>query len=235
MLHQASLAAALGLSAAGVLAGLSSPNPYPEKAPSSGDSIRWLVNVMFKFGRLLYVPLGLAMLHHSSLVLSYPDVPAAPLLGHGAANGLNPDMLTWSRATALPIVLILCVGTPLRLVSYSGLGKNFTFALAKPDHLSTGGIYRYMQHPSYTGFAALVLGMAGLWGRLDGLPSCWLSPRVFSILRDFEPAVVTVGVSLMVHVIWTRVKQEETMLHTEFGTEWESWHSKTARFIPWIF
>jgi protein-S-isoprenylcysteine O-methyltransferase Ste14 len=31
-----------------------------------------------------------------------------------------------------------------------------------------------------------------------------------------------------------RVRDEEKMLKEKFGKEWENWHSRTARFIPWI-
>jgi protein-S-isoprenylcysteine O-methyltransferase Ste14 len=30
------------------------------------------------------------------------------------------------------------------------LGQNFTFRLAKPKTFITSGMYRYVQHPSYT-------------------------------------------------------------------------------------
>jgi len=38
---------------------------------------------------------------------------------------------------------MLCIGIPLRLLSFSTLGYNFTFGLAKLDGLVTSGIYTY--------------------------------------------------------------------------------------------
>jgi protein-S-isoprenylcysteine O-methyltransferase Ste14 len=35
--------------------------------------------------------------------------------------------------------------------------------------------------------------------------------------------------------VWTRVRQEERMLRANFGVNWEEWHSKTPRFLPWRF
>ncbi|KAI0150367.1 hypothetical protein GGR57DRAFT_194026 [Xylariaceae sp. FL1272] len=120
-------------------------------------------------------------LHHVSLVLTYPNIPAS-LLRHGGENGLDARYLTWSTATALPLAAIICIGAPLRLFSYAGLGKNFTFGLSEPDRLNTGGLYKYLQHPSYTGIAALITGMYGLWGRVDGPLKCLISPTWYPSL-----------------------------------------------------
>jgi protein-S-isoprenylcysteine O-methyltransferase Ste14 len=34
---------------------------------------------------------------------------------------------------------------------------------------------------------------------------------------------------------WKRVKEEEMMLKSTFGKEWEVWHAKTKRFVPGLF
>ena len=43
---------------------------------------------------------------------------------------------------------------------------------------------------------------------------------------------VLIGAALI--ATWTRVKDEESMLMKRFGAEWEDWHRKTERFIPWV-
>lgn len=179
-------------------------------------------------------PMVLLGLHTFILSLLYPAVPQ-PFLGNGAENGLNEHLITWSPATAIPLALILFAGVPLRLVSYSSLGKNFTFALSKPDRLITTGIHRYMQHPSYTGVVVLILSNVALLARTDGAISCWLPQQWFQLLQAAEPTTLAVVVSMILFGVWKRVKQEERMLQAEFGAEWDKWHAETARFIPGIF
>jgi protein-S-isoprenylcysteine O-methyltransferase Ste14 len=204
-LSQTSLAAAIGLSAAGIWAGSQPPNPSPEKIPATGDSIRSIIVAQQKYGNILYLPLGVAALQQAALVMTYPRVPLS-LLRYGLDNGLDRRLITWSRQTAIPLALILCVGTPLRLLSYGALGKNFTFALSEPDHLNTNGLYRYVQHPSYTGVLAMVVGVLGLWARLNGVLSCFVPPWLFSRLRPLEPGLLSLVLASIMAVCWKRVK-----------------------------
>lgn len=38
-----------------------------------------------------------------------------------------------------------------------------------------------------------------------------------------------------VAIMSVRVREEEAMLRQKFGSQWEEWHQRTARFIPGIF
>ena len=231
---QASLATAIGLSAAGIWMGTTPPNPSPDKVPATGDSIRWAVTVQQKYGNVLYLSLGAQALHHIALVLTYPDRIPKPLLRYAAVNGLNPGAVTWSKDTAIPIALVLA-GASLRLLAYSGLGSNFTYGLAEPDQLKTTGLYRYIQHPSYTGSLTLAAGALGLWWRADGILSCFIPPKLFPVLKSLEPLMLGLALASVAAAAWRRVQDEEAMLHREFGKKWEDWHARTARFIPFIF
>ncbi|KAI0971414.1 hypothetical protein F4678DRAFT_432823 [Xylaria arbuscula] len=231
---QASLATAIGLSAAGIWAGTTPPNASSDEVPATGDSIRSIVDIQQKYGNILYLSFGAAVCHHISLVLTYPNIPGS-LLRNGTVNGLNPSFVTWSRNTAVPLAFILA-GASLRLVSYGALGSNFTFGLSEPDRLNTSGIYRYIQHPSYTGVIAMVVGVLGLWARAHGpLSSRFLPVGLFSELRRFEPVALSVVFASAVTLASKRVKDEEAMLRAKFGEQWEAWHSRTARFIPFLF
>ncbi|KAI1819148.1 hypothetical protein F4861DRAFT_166627 [Xylaria intraflava] len=233
-ISQASLATAIGLSTAGIWVGTQQPNRSPRKVPVGGDSIRMLVDLHQRYGYLIDLLLGGVALQHISLVSTYPNTPAS-LLRHAAANGLDMRYVTWSKETAIPIALILFVGVPLRTISYGNLGKNFTFGLSTPDRLNTGGLYRYMQHPSYTGLLALFAGMIGLWGRVDGILSCFIPPWLFQRLRRLELVALSLPMAMIITLGFRRVKDEEQLLRRQFGSEWEDWHSRTARFIPFIF
>ncbi|KIW10149.1 hypothetical protein PV08_11110 [Exophiala spinifera] len=233
-LAQTSLAAAILASTIGTYIALSPPNPSTHATLSTGDAIRSLHLTGRHSTKIALAPLGLLSLHTSSLVYFHPRIPSL-LLGHGAENGLNANLITWSAATSIPLALILCAGIPLRLVSYASLGRNFTFALMEPDRLTTTGIYGYVQHPSYTGIAILVLCNVALLCRFDGALSYWIPPTWFPVMRKLEKLFFPVGLSVLLLPLWTRVTQEEQMLKAEFGAEWEKWHSTTWRFIPWVF
>ncbi|KAI0112602.1 hypothetical protein GGR51DRAFT_507660 [Nemania sp. FL0031] len=232
-LPQAALAATILISTIGTYLVLSPPNPSPESAPPVHDSISRLKLASNHVTKFAMAPISLLALQTSSLAYLHPNIPAS-VLGHGAENGLNPGLITWSPATAIPLALVLCAGVPLRLSSYATLGRNFTFALTEPDCLTTTGIYRYVQHPSYTGLVILILGNVSLVGRIDGALACWISPRLYPYCRTMQWLLAPVGVLALVFAVWTRVRQEERMLRTKFGTEWEQWHIQTRRFIPWI-
>jgi protein-S-isoprenylcysteine O-methyltransferase Ste14 len=60
----------------------------------------------------------------------------------------------------------------MRLKSYSGLGKEFTFTLAVPKKLVTSGVYSWVQHPSYVGLIGLRIADSFFVQRLDGVTVC---------------------------------------------------------------
>jgi protein-S-isoprenylcysteine O-methyltransferase Ste14 len=126
------------------------------------------------------------------------------------------------------------VGIPLRMVSYATLGKNFTFALAEPDSLITTGIYRYLQHPSYTGIFLLVICNTLLLARTDGVLSCWIPISWYRAFRIVGWIITPLFLKLFVYGIWVRVEQEERMLRDKFKIEWEEWHTRTWRVVPGI-
>ncbi|KAI2602476.1 hypothetical protein GGR54DRAFT_644964 [Hypoxylon sp. NC1633] len=219
----------------GTYVALSPPHPNTKRILSTGDTLRRLNLANGRFTNIALGPLGLLALYASGLAYLYPDIPPI-LLRYGAANGLNPNLITWSTATSIPLVLILCAGVPLRLVSYASLGQNFTFALAEPDRLKTTGIYHYVQHPSYTGLLILVVCNVLLLVRIDGALSCFIPTGWYHTLQSLERTLLAPAVlSPLMFGMWARVRQEERMLHTRFGVSWESWHARTARFVPWFF
>jgi protein-S-isoprenylcysteine O-methyltransferase Ste14 len=261
-LSQATFAAAMVATAVGSYLALSPPNPSAEptaapkenqeKLPDSDhphtkaspkdghpDTIRSLALTHPIVAKACLAPLGILSLHTAALALSFPFRIPGRLLGHAAVSpaGINPDMISWSAATALPMAVILCAGLPLRLGPYSALGRNFTFALARPDRLTTTGIYKYVQHPSYVGLVLTLMGNAALLWRQDGVLSCWLSPAWMETLVRWKMVEVFLDTGLVMGLwmLWKRTLEEEEMLKKAFGAEWEEWHAKTARFIPGIF
>ncbi|KAK4462358.1 hypothetical protein QBC42DRAFT_346393 [Cladorrhinum samala] len=209
------------------------PNPSHDSSYTAGhDSLRSWIIAENHGTKIFLIPLGFFTLHAALLAYHYPSMPPW-LLRNGLANGINTDLFTWSRHTVIPLALNLCVGVPLRLASYSALGKNFTFGLARPDRLTTTGIYRWVQHPSYTALVFLIPANVALLGRLNGIWACWAAPGVLRVLR--RDSVPPLALAITLWIFWTRVKEEEQMLKDQFGVVWEEWHLRTARFVPGIF
>ncbi|PQE24857.1 isoprenylcysteine carboxyl methyltransferase protein [Rutstroemia sp. NJR-2017a BVV2] len=235
-LSQASLAAAIATSTLATFIALSPPHKNPTRAPPTGDFLRHVNVTGGAFRTLVFVLIGLLSFQTCVSILSYPRLPSSlPLLFRTSDYTINPALLTPSPSTLLPLAVILLIGAPLRLIAYASLGKNFTFALSKPDGLTTSGVYGWVQHPSYTGMAALVMGNVALLARTDGVLAS-LVPRAWAgVFEGVVKGLAPLAMGIFGWGLWTRVRQEEEMLRGEFGREWEQWHKRTARFIPWIF
>ena len=222
----------MAVSTIATFAALSPPNPSIGPTPKTGDSCQILAKKSVRI--FILAPLALLTLHTCVLAYFYPTIPSM-IYGYGRWNRLNVGLVTWSMATSIPLSCVLCLGVPLRLVSYSLLGKNFTFALAEPDRLVTGGIYRHLQHPSYVGSTVLVICNMMLLCRIDGVLSCWIPPQWYRTAQLTWWILVPFGGVLLIFGTRRRVMQEESMMQAKFGVKWEQWHTKTARFIPYIF
>ncbi|KAK5652675.1 hypothetical protein OQA88_10269 [Cercophora sp. LCS_1] len=238
---QASLAFALLLSAIGTYLGTSPPHPVTDdtEVPPTGDFMRQ-VGVGSKLGATLGpLPPVILATHLALLASFYPNIPRWLLLFRQQQSQIDPRYLTWSRATAIPLV-VLAFAVPLRLVSYSALGTNFTFTLAKPDRLVTTGIYAHVQHPSYTALVAIVVANSVMTYRMKSALGCW-TPDWMSgggnekLTKLHKWVVLPVWVAFGFYTMGMRVMQEEEMMRGAFGDEWETWHAKTARFIPGVF
>ncbi|KAK0755065.1 hypothetical protein B0T18DRAFT_435267 [Schizothecium vesticola] len=225
-LSQVSLAVAFLAAAWGSFVAMSPPHPSAAVASDSAPSS----DLFQKLGltRSYSAAVGLAptltlALYTALTALRFDPARPARLPGHGVANGINPALLTWSPATAVPLALLLLGAIPLRLLAYAHLGRNFTFALAAPSGLQTAGVYAWVQHPAYTSFVTLVCAHLWLFCRTDGAQAAMWSPMLPVVLGG------------LVYIVRERVVQEEGMLKELFGRVWVEWHGKTARFVPGVF
>lgn len=207
-----------------------SPNPNPEASKAwKHDSI-----ARFTTGRAMVerrlISLG-GTLYHAALVL--PVVDRDAICPHRA--NLDASLFTWSPYTAACLFAIICLGAPVRLAAYDGLGKHFTFRLAQPGQLITTGVYRYLQHPSYTGQALIAGANVLLFFRWDGAAGCLLPTGARAALDGWGAVGVVAVALVMVRQAVKRVRDEEAMLKETFGEDWVRWHSVTKRFIPGVF
>jgi protein-S-isoprenylcysteine O-methyltransferase Ste14 len=209
-----------------------SPNPKPSN-PHSGDRL----SRIFGSQPLALRRLNLLFLciYHAFLTLTFPStnsyasVQLCPNPSH-----LNPILFTWTTYTSVCLALIICLGAPLRLAAYTRLGRNFTFQLAEPDKLITTGLYKYLQHPSYSGQFTVLGANLALFARWDGGIGCWISGHRMERLEGWGWVIYSFLGVVAVVALTLRVRDEEKMLKGKFGKEWENWHLRTARFIPWI-
>lgn len=203
------------------------PNPTPYNS-TKRDSLQTAVSPLALFvRRFANVFLGIS---HAYLCLTYPS--PQPLLCPNPSN-LAPYLFTWTPYSAIFIAIILG-GSFIRLWAFSALGPNFTFRLAEPKKFITSGLYKYAQHPSYTGKALIICANLALIQRPDGIVGCWL-PKGFVEAKLLWRVLCCLMMLGSISVFRKRVKEEETMMKDTFGEEWESWHARTKRFVPGLF
>lgn len=112
-------------------------------------------------------------------------------------------------------VLLFAVGGALRLWPVFVLGHRFSgFVAIQPGHtLVTTGIYRVIRHPSYLGLLVSSLG--------------WV--------LAFRSGVGLLLTALIIPPLLVRIRAEEALLRTQFGSEYDAFCARTSRLIPWIY
>ncbi|KAJ5698958.1 hypothetical protein N7462_000963 [Penicillium macrosclerotiorum] len=219
--------------AAGYLSALCATPPNPpldQKDRHTTDRISFMTGSVATVIRRIVVT---AIMYHALLTVlpTYAPDRMAQMCPH--LQNLNPALFTWSTTTAGALLMIF-TGAFVRLAAYRGLSQNFTFHLAAPSQLVTTGIYKWMQHPSYTGMALISLGATALFMRWDGAPGCWTREATISQLNGWGLSIAAGTSTLGLMMLFTRVKDEEEMLKQKFGKQWDKWHQSTKRFIPGI-
>lgn len=215
-----------------------SPNPPPRVhyqdskglPPEPKDPVR-LIRTM---------NLIMAISHCVVIVIS-PFPPWTALQPSPARDFLCPNLhllsaspFSWSPFTILCQTAIILAAS-LRLLCFRALGPDFSFQLARPGKLRTGGLYAWVQHPSYTGSVLLLLGNICFLYRIDGAQGCWIPTGWRFVAACVNWGSWALFAVLLVLSTRQRVMLEEEMLREAFGREWEVWHARTKRFIPGVF
>jgi len=122
----------------------------------------------------------------------------AALLGRGAGSAAG--------------AVLMAGGVALRWAAMRRLGQWFVSEVRLlPGHeLVTGGVYRWVRHPSELGLLAIALGAAVLLG---------------------SPAAGVGVVGLAVLVLW-RVRVEDRMLALHFPTAFAAWAREVPALLP---
>ena len=139
-------------------------------------------------------------------------VVAAEVLGR-RGRLLWPGGLVWPVVAGLTLV---AAGIGLRAWSIVTLGRFFQYQIkVQPGHqVVTSGPYRYVRHPSYTGIAMVLAGIA------------LASGDVWSLLA----VAVLGGAGLAV-----RIRAEERQLTQTLGAEYERFAAGRKRLVPGVW
>ena len=111
----------------------------------------------------------------------------------------------------------LAVGSvALTLWSVRTLGRQWALAarLVEGHQLVTGGPYRYVRNPIYTGLLGMLLAIGAAWSR---------------------PVALVLGVLVFYAGTVVRIRAEERLLRTAFGETWEAWAGRTPALLPGIW
>lgn len=140
------------------------------------------------------------------------------LLAHGASYPEALDLLAFpaNDATLLLGTGVFVLGLFVRLWAIRVLGRFFTFEIGiRRDHaVIEQGPYRWVRHPSYTGYVLLLLG----------LNLAYASGLMF--LGTVPPTLVFLAL---------RIRDEEKMLVQHFGPAYSDYMRRTKRLIPAIY
>jgi protein-S-isoprenylcysteine O-methyltransferase Ste14 len=127
--------------------------------------------------------------------------------------------LPWPGGLAWPVVAglaLIAAGIGLRAWSIATLGRFFQNRITvQPGHrVVTGGPYRYVRHPSYSGIVLVLAGIA---------LACH---DVWSLLG----VAVLGGAGLVV-----RIRAQERQLTQALGEEYERFAAGRKRLVPWVW
>ena len=112
-------------------------------------------------------------------------------------------------------VFLFAAGGALRLWPVFVLGHRFSGLVAiQPGHtLVTSGIYGVIRHPSYLGFLVSSLG--------------WV--------LAFRSGVGVLLTVLLLPPLVARIRAEEALLLSQFGSAYEAYRARTSRLIPGLY
>lgn len=122
---------------------------------------------------------------------------------------LDGDTVRWLG------VGLFAAGGALRIWAVFVLGRRFSGLVAiQPGHtLVTTGVYCVIRHPNYLGLLVSSLGWA----------------------LTFRAAVGVLLTALMLVTLLARIRAEETLLRTQFGSEYDAYRARTSRLIPGLY
>jgi protein-S-isoprenylcysteine O-methyltransferase Ste14 len=128
----------------------------------------------------------------------------------------------WLPAANLPAWIwpvgaaVMVLGAALRVWSLRALGRGFSrdVQVTHDQQLVTGGPYRWLRHPSYTGALLLFLGLG--------------------IAQANALSILCLTVLPVTVYLW-RIRVEEAALAQVLGDRYHSFAAGRARLVPWLY
>jgi len=113
-------------------------------------------------------------------------------------------------------LVVFCLGLALRWYAISYLGRFFTVnvAIVEDHRVIDSGPYRWLRHPSYTGWLVAIMGLGLCLGN-------WIS------------LIVLLTATTLI-ILW-RIAIEERVLRAGLGEAYAVYAAKTRRLIPFIY
>jgi protein-S-isoprenylcysteine O-methyltransferase len=144
-------------------------------------------------------------------ILAYLPIFGIQLWALLRLRGAGMEPVTFYAGTA-----VFCIGALLRIWAISTLAAFFTMEIGvKSEHLLIqSGPYRWIRHPSYSGYLMIVIGLGFV---LQSVPAL--------VLPALETAIF----------LSVRIPEEERMLLKHFGESFGEYAMKTKRLIPFVF
>jgi protein-S-isoprenylcysteine O-methyltransferase Ste14 len=211
-----------------VLKVLTPPNPAPPQ------NARWKKDTLMRRETPQRRVIGLSFffLSWSFHIFFILFPPTSPSIICPHPSRLDIKFFTWSSYTAFYMAVIF-IAAPIRALAYSQLGQNFTFTLAKPKGLIKTGLYKYVRHPSYPPLYLCVVAYCALMLRSGGVAGCWI-PEWLVGWKGLDVGGLVFLLTAYLVLLGVRVTEEEEMLRSEFGVEYEEYARRTKRFLPGI-
>jgi hypothetical protein len=153
-----------------------------------------------------------------ALALEMFGVPLSMYALAAVLGGTLPDGVLWGHTLVKEVgllgtniaILLYLTGAALIIAGWRAIYRDYWSKERGEGHLVTSGIYRYIRHPQYTGFACFTIGMMCEWATLPML-------LMWPILA----------------VIYYRLaRREEADMRAEFGTAYDEYAEKTGMFLP---
>lgn len=163
-------------------------------------------------------PKGAFLAFVVALALEMFGVPLSMYALAGVLGNYLPDGILWGHTlvgyiglagTNIALVLYL-IGAALIISGWRAIYRDYWSRDRGEGHLVTSGIYRYIRHPQYTGFACFTLGMLAEWATLPML----------------------VMLPILGVMYYRLARREEADMRAEFGADYDAYAERTGMFLP---
>ncbi|KAF8638994.1 hypothetical protein AX17_001796 [Amanita inopinata Kibby_2008] len=173
-----------------------------------------------------------ALMETVVFMTTFVSIPIPPILTPVTSFVCLPST-TPSAVRITPLyligVLVVLLGTYIRIDCFRTLGKLFTFDLTvHPKHkLITQRFYGYVRHPAYTGSLMLIAGLA--FAHLS--EGAWLTECGPLRLPGTAVVVWALWWAWALAVAVSRAQAEDKQMRKLFDVEWDQY----AVQVPWWF